>query len=539
MRFGVFVVFALLEQVLAGAQPGPAPGRSPSQAAMDAVTYHNDNGRTGQNLNETILTPFNVNATTFGLLGLIPVDGPVYAQPLYLSSVAIPGMGTHDVAYVATEHDSVYAFDAATGQTLWQVSVLGAGETPSDDGGCGDAVTPEIGITATPVIDRTAGPQGAMYLTATSMDGDGNYFQRLHALDITTGAELFGGPTTIQASYPGTGDNSDGENVIFDPAQYFERSGLLLLNGVVYTAWTSHCDYEPYTGWVMGFDASTLEMTRVLNVTPNGSQGAIWMSGAGLAADEAGNIYFLDGNGTFDTTLDDNGFPSQGDYGNGFIKLSTFDGLSVADYFVMWNVDELNAHDVDVGSGGALVLPDLTDDSGETRHLAVGAGKDWNIYVVDRDSMGGYDSSGNYIYQELDGALENGVFSMPAYFNHTVYYGPVEGSILAFDLTDARLSPTPSSQTDTSFGYPGATPSISANGATNGILWAVEFNQDAAGALHAYDALDLSNELYNSDEADSGRDNLGPVNKFITPTVANGRVYVGTTNGLAVFGLLQ
>jgi hypothetical protein len=307
----------------------------------------------------------------------------------------------------------------------------------------------------------------------------------------------------------------------------------------VYTAWASHCDYEPYTGWVIGFDASTLAMTRVLNVTPNGSQGAIWMSGAGLAADEAGNIYFLDGNGTFDTTLDARGFPSQGDYGNGFIKLSTSGGLSVVDYFSMWNVDDMNASDVDLGSGGALVLPDLTDDSGRTRHLAVGAGKDWNIYVVDRDSMGRFDASSNNIYQELDGALENGVFSMPAYFNHTVYYGPVDGSILAFGLANARLSPAPSSQTDTSFGYPGATPSISANGATNGILWAVEFNDGDAAVLHAYDAMALSNELYNSDQAEAGRDTLGPVSKFITPTVANGRVYVGTSTGVAVFGLLR
>jgi hypothetical protein len=287
--------------------------------AVDVATYHNDNGRTGQNTNEVVLTHTNVTSATLGNVGFFAVDGLVDAQPLYLSNVAIPGKGTHDVLYVVSENDGVYAFDATTGETLWQVTALLAGETFSDDRGCAQA-TPNIGITSTPVIDRTRGPRGAIYLVAMSKDTSAKYHQRLHALDIATGAELFGGPTTIQATYPGTGPNSTGSNVIFDPGQYEERAGLLLLNGVIYTGWASHCDFNPYNGWIMGFNASTLAMSSVLNVTPNGTEGAIWMSGAGVAADSTGNIYFLDGNDTFDAPLNPSGFPSQGDFGNAFLN---------------------------------------------------------------------------------------------------------------------------------------------------------------------------------------------------------------------------
>jgi hypothetical protein len=505
-----------------------------SSTATDVVTYHNDVARTGQNLNETILTPANVNSTTFGKLGFYSVDGKVDAQPLYLSKISVPGQGIHNVLYVVTEHDSVYAFDADNGTQLWKVSMLAAGETPSDDRGCGQ-VSPEIGITSTPVIDRAHGPNGAIYLVAMSKNSSGNYFQRIHALDVTTGAELFGGPRVIQASFPGTGDNSSNGNVIFDPAQYKERAGLLLLNGVVYTGWASHCDIGLYTGWIIGYDASTLAQTSVLNVVPNGRQGAIWMSGAGLAADSTGNIYFLDGNGDFDTNLNTSGFPSNGDYGNAFLKLSTSSGLAVADYFEMDNQQQENNFDVDLGSGGAMVLPDLTDGSGHMWHLAVGAGKDANLYVVNRDSMGKFNSNSNNIYQELPGALPGGVFAMPAYFNGTVYYGSVGSPIQAFRITNAKLSASATGHTNNSFGYPGATPGVSANGTNDAILWAAENGSTAV--LHAYDATNLSNELYNSNQSGS-RDQFGAGNKFITPTIINGKVYVGTTNGVGVFGLL-
>jgi len=502
-------------------------------ATTDVPTYHNDIGRTGQNLTETTLTTSNVTSAKFGKLGFYSVDGLVDAEPLYASSLVVPGNGTHNVLIIATEHDSVYAFDADSGATLWHVSMLNSGEASSDDRGCGQ-VTPEIGVTSTPVIDRSKGAHGAVYVVAMSKDGSGTYHQRLHALDLALGTELFGGPAEIQASYPGTGDSSNGTSVIFEPGQYKERSALLLLNGVIYTGWASHCDARPYTGWILGYNENTLAQTSVLNVTPNGYDGAIWMAGAGLAADSSSNIYFLDANGDFDTTLNGSGFPSDGDYGNAFMKLSTSSGLAVADYFEMDNGVAESGSDTDLGSGGMIVLPDLNDGSGNTWHLAVGAGKDSNLYLVNRDSMGKF-SSNNNIYQELAGALPGGVWAMPAYFNNTIYYGSVGSPIQAFTFTNAKLSTSATSQTANSFGYPGATPSVSANGTSNGIVWAVENNSPAV--LHAYNAANL-NELYNSNQASGGRDQFGSGNKYITPMIVNGKVFVGTPNGVAVFGLL-
>ena len=501
--------------------------------AVDVTTYHNDNGRTGQNLNETTLTPSNVTVSTFGKLFVISVDGRVDAEPLYLSSVTFPS-GTHNALYVATEHDSVYAFDADTGAQLWKVSMLKSGETPSDNRSC-NQVTPEIGVTSTPVISRSNGANGAIYVVAMSKDASSNYFQRIHALDLTTGAELFAGPRDVQATFPGKGDNTDGTNVIFDPKQYKDRAGLLLLDGVVYTSWASHCDIGLYTGWVIGYSTSTLAQTSVFNFTPNGTRGSVWMAGAGLAADPASNIYFLAANGTFDTTLTA-GFPNQGDYGNAFLKLSTTNGsLAVADYFNMSNTVSESGADTDLGSGSALVLPDMTDGGGTIRHLAVGAGKDTHIYLVDRDNMGKFDPGANNIYQDLPSVLVGGVWAMPAYFNNRLYYGAVGNVIKAFQFTNAQLVSPPTWNTPNSFAYPGATPSISANGASNGIVWAAENTNPAI--LHAYDAGNLA-PLYDSNQAPNSRDHFGAGNKFITPMIANGKVYVGTTNGVGVFGIL-
>ena len=340
----------------------------------------------------------------------------------------------------------------------------------------------------------------------------------------------------MQATFPGTGDNSNGTDVIFDPKQYKERPGLLLLNHLIYIAFSSHCDHAPYTAWIMAYKESTLGQANVLDLTPNGNEGSVWMSGAGLAADSAGNIYPLMANGTFDTTLNQNGFPTQGDFGNAFVKLSTAGGgLMVADYFTMTNtVAESNA-DQDLGSGGALLLPDITDANGVTRHLAVGAGKDQAIYLVDRDNMGKFNPQADNIYQEFLSSLPGGIFSMPAYFNSRLYFGPVGSNLLAFQFSNAKLQTPPVSSTSATFAYPGATPSISANGTSNAILWATENTNPAV--LHAYDATDLSTELYNSNQAGT-RDQFGAGNKFITPTIANGKVYVGTTNGVGAFGLL-
>jgi hypothetical protein len=444
------------------------------------------------------------------------------------------GGSVHNVVFIVTEHDSVYAFDSDTGAQLWKVSVLGSGEASSDDRGCGQ-VSPEIGITSTPVIDRAAGAHGILYAVAMSKNGS-TYFQRLHALDVTTGAELEGGPVAIQATYPGTGATSSGGQNVFDPGQYKDRAALLLLNGVIYTSWASHCDFNPYTAWIMGYNQTTLMQTSALNLTPNGDEGSIWQSGGGLAADPQGNIYALIANGTFDTTLDANGFPNKQDYGNGFVKVSTAGGnLKVADYFNMSNTVNESGGDVDLGSGGAMVLPDLTYGTAGTLNLAVGAGKDGNVYVVKRNNMGKFNSGSNNVYQELPGAVPQGVWGVPAYFNSTVYYCDVNATLKSFSITNGKLSTTPG-HTGVSFTYPGVLPSVSANGTSNSIVWAIENTGNAA--LHAFAANDLAQELYNSNQASNGRDHFGSGNKFITPMIADGKVFAATTNSVAVFGLL-
>jgi hypothetical protein len=412
------------------------------------------------------------------------------------------------------------------------VSALSAGETPSDDLGCTQIVN-TIGITSTPVIDRSRGTHGTIYVVAMSKDAAGNYHQRIHALDLATGAELLNGPTEIAASYPGKGAGNTNGVVPFTPSLYAERAGLLQLGNTVYTTWTSHCDDGGYTGWIMGYSADTLRQTTVLNVTPNGIGGSIWMSGAGPASDGS-SIYLLDANGTFDTTLSAGGFPASSDFGNSFLKLGTSGGLSVADYFAMTNVVEEANGDIDLGSGGALVLPDLTDANGTVQHLTLGAGKDSTIYVANRDSMGKFNASADNIYQEIPAQLAGGEFGMPAYFNGRVYFGTVGDHLKAFTVTNAKLSITPSAQSAMTFAYPGTTPSITANGTANGIVWAAE--NGTVAALHAFDPVTL-NELYNSNQMGT-RDQFGTGNKFITPLIANGKVYVGTTNGVAVFGLL-
>jgi hypothetical protein len=512
------------------------PTSTPSPSSIDVTTYHYDNLRTGQNLNEIALTAANVHQAKFGKLGELMVDGKVDAQPLYLSNVSIPSVGAKNVLYVATEHGSVFAFDAdnvrgTAAQPLWKISTQLPGEGPSDDRGCGQ-VTPEIGITSTPVIDRA---RGAIYVVSVSKAGSGHYFHRIHALDLTSGKELFGGPTTITATYPGNGAGSSGGNVVFDPAQYNERPGLLEINGTIYTTWGSHCDIGAYTSWVMAYSADTLKQINVLNLVPNGSDGGIWMSGTAPAADAAGNIYFLIGNGLFDTVLNTNGFPSHGDCGNCYAKVSPTVPLNLLDYFTPLNtVAESNA-DGDLGSGGPLLLPDVTDASGKVRHLAVGSGKDGIIYVLDRDNMGKFSGTQNNIYQQISGELAGAEFGKPSYFNGTVYYGAAGDSIKAFPISSAKLATTPSSTTAIQFPYPGATPAISANGTNNGILWAVE--NGTLAVLHAYDATNLATELYNSNQASGGRDQFSG-NKFITAMIANGKVFVGTPNSVAVFGLL-
>jgi hypothetical protein len=508
----------------------------------DVTTYHYNVARDGLNALETILTQANVNSTQFGKINFLAVDGKVDAEPLYLANVNV-GSQTRNVLYVATEHDSVYAFDADTGAQIWKTSIIGSGEATSDDHGCSQ-ITPEIGITSTPVIDRKQGTNGTIFTVGMTKDAGGKYHQRLHALDITTGAEIGGSPTEIIATYPGQGDNTQGGNVVFDPSQYAERTSLLLVNGNIYTGWTSHCDIGLYTGWVMAYSESTLQQTQLLNLTPNGHEGSIWMSGGGMAADSVGNVFLLDANGTFDTTFDMNGFPTKGDYGNAMMKLSTNGKLAVADYFETFNTNDESAEDLDLGSGGALLLPDVTDTTGRVHHLIVGAGKDKNIYLADRDNMGKFNFANmpmddSNIYQELPGAMSGLVYSTPAYFNGVLYYAADGDTLKAFPLTNAKLATTPSSQSLVRFPHPGPTPSISANGTQNGIVWALESGLTSPGVLHAYDPTNLAHEFYNSNQAANGRDSFGNGNKFITPMIVNGKVYVGTQNGVAVFGLLS
>ncbi len=509
----------------------------PVSSATDVVTYHNDIARTGQNQQETILSYSNVDASSFGKLFTLPVDGVIDAEPLYLSTVPIPGKGTHNVVYAVTEKDSVYAFDADTGTQLWHVSVLAKGESPSDTHDCRQ-ISPQIGIAATPVINRASGPHGTIYVVAMSKKSS-KYFQRIHALDVTTGKEEFGGPTTIQAKYPGHGDNSHNGYVIFDPGQYAERAGLLLLNHVIYTAWTSHCDQRPYTGWLIGYGETTLVQASVFNVTPNGNKGAIWQAGSGIASDGK-FIFFLDGNGTFDTKLNEKGFPAKEDYGNAFLKVSTKDNkLRVADYFNMFNTVSESDRDRDLGSGGAMVLPPMKDAEGKVRYLAIGAGKDQNIYVVDRTNMGKFNPhNDNAIYQEVDGVLGGGEWATSAYYKGSIYFGPHRNHLMQFQFSQARLSTAPLSTSATLFNYPGTTPSVSAHGSSNGIVWAIE-HTDPVDVLHAYQAANLATELYNSNQATNQRDHFGSASHFGTPMIANGKVYVGTTNGVAVFGLLR
>ena len=505
-------------------------------AQVSVTTYRNNLARTGENLAETILTPANVNPVQFGKIFSRPVDGQIYAQPLYLPSVAIAGKGVHNVVFVATQHDSVYAFDADsnTGPNeppLWQVSLANtaAGEATA---GVADVlncptIAPELGITGTPVIDPST---NTLYVVAMTKRGD-QIFHRLHALDITSGAERPGSPVLIAASVPGTGDralSSSSTSVTFDAYFYKNRAGLLLLNGVVYTGWTSHCDSRSYHGWIIAYDARSLQQVAVFNTTPNGYQGSIWMGGAAPAADAEGNIYAISGNGSFDA--DANGL----NLGDSVVKLSS-PSLTVLDYFTPFNQLYLDRADIDLGSSGAVLLPDLAGSLAHQR-LLVSAGKEGRIYLLDRDRMGRFNpDADSQIVQSIEGAV-GAAFGGPAYFNGTVYFSAAYDRLKAFSVSGAHIETPPASQSSLVFDYPGAIPAISANGSSNGIVWVVE--SDYGGTLHAYDASNLANELYNT-QMNSSRDVLGSFVRFSVPTIANGRVYVGTGAALVVFGLLN
>ena len=514
-------------------------------------THHNDASRSGQNLSESVLTPSNVTPASFGKLFSYALDGVAMASPLYVANVTLPDATVHNVVYVATQHDSVYAFDAdgrAAG-SLWQTSFIspsvGPGVTtvPSDDTGeCCD-IAPEIGITGTPVIDPAT---GTLYVVAKTKEISGStttYVQRLHALDIATGAEKFGGPVVIEASVPGLGQGTDGVNVPFDALHENQRPALLLSNGVVYIGFGGHGDVQPYHGWVLGYNATTLRQTMAFNVSPNGDGGGIWQANGGLAADSVGNIYFITGNGAFDADGGGN------DYGDSFVKIDR--NGNVLDYFTPHDQASISASNFDLGAAGPLLLP---DQPGAHAHLLVSAGKNNTAYLVDRDNMGGYnnDDDSQIVQSLVDifpyGTPEPGNYSAPVYFNSTVYFGPIADNIQAFSLTNGQLSTSATTRSSDIYAYPGATMAISANGSANGILWAVQRNGDCGtqsscgtaspAVLKAYDASNLTFLLYSSAQAIGDRDTLDFAAKFSAPLVANGKVFVGTAGTLTAYGLL-
>jgi hypothetical protein len=503
----------------------------PLRAQVTTSQY--DNARTGANLNETTLTPQNVNAAGFGKLFTLPVDGDVYAQPLYLAGVEIPGKGKHNVIFIATEHDSVLAFDAdgKPSTPLWQVSFLaGEGVTtvPASAVQC-PFIRPEIGVTPTPVIDRST---GTLYVLARTKEGS-RYVQRLHALAITSGAEKFGGPIEIRASVKGRGAGGSGGLIDFDPLRELPRASLLLASGQVYLTWASSCDVGPYHGWVLAYDAYTLTRTAVLNTSPDNEESGIWQADTGPAADKDGNVFLATGNGKFDA---DSGGR---DYGDSVLKLSLEkNNLAVRDFFTPFNQQELNSNDLDIGSGGPLLLP---DQPGAHPHLLMVGGKGGSLYVIDRDHMGKYHSGDDsHAIQVL--RIGSGIYSAPAYWNKHVYIFAADDVLKDFAMQQGRLSPQAVAQGTTKFIDPGATPTVSANGQRNAIIWVLRSkgwrSPDTKAVLYAYDAANVARELYTS-EQNNPRDHAGLCLRFNIPTVANGKVYVPAKHEINVYGLLQ
>ncbi len=512
-------------------------------AGMAVVaTYHNDNARTGLNPIETVFTPDNVNAAHFGKLYSFPVDGYIYAQPLYIPQVAVPGSGIHNLVIVATQHDSVYAFDSdsPTPAPLWKMNFLNpdAGVTtlsPADVNA--SDILPEIGITSTPVID-VAG--NTIYVVAATKE-NGAFYHRLHALDLASGAEKFGGPRTIQASYPGTAQDGHDGVLTFSSHFQLQRAALLLSKGRVYVAFASNADSGLYHGWVLAYDATTLRQAGAWVSTPNGYQGGIWMSGCGISADHDGRLYLSTANGPFDAYGDQPGV----NFSDSVVKLKPgAHGIRLADFFTPYNQAKLAEDDLDLGSAGVTLLP---EQLGPYPNLAITSGKNGHIYVLNRDSLGSYnDGKGNpQVVQEISGQLRQQM-GTAAYWNGRLYFGagisPQKDGIKAFALRNGTVSPTPVSQTLPTYHLTRSTVSVSANGNGEGIVWAVDNDayyqaRQGPAVLHAYDAKDLSRELYNSNQRFT-RDNPGQSSKFTVPTVADGKVFVGGAHQLSVYGLL-
>lgn len=512
-------------------------------------TYHNDLSRDGVNRQEYALTPGNVNSSSFGKIFSCAVDGAIYAQPLWIANLRVGGT-THNVVVVATAHDSLYAFDAdaAPCQALWQVSLIDAshggtgGESTVPAGPSGNLVgvgdgdmTPEVGITGTPVIDPAT---DTLYVVSKSMNAAGTaFFQRLHAIDPTSGAEKPGSPTTIAATATGTGDG--GSSVSFSARMENQRAGLALVNGTVYIAWGSHEDAQPFYGWMMGYayNGSSFAQTSVFNAAPNAREGGIWMSGAAPAVDSQGRLYAITGNAAFDAT---SAAAPNDDYGDSLLELSS--SLGVLQYFTPSNQHSDQIYNNDFGSGGAAVLADLPAGSPVT-HLVIAGGKDGSLYVFNRDALGGYGDANAWqvisvgTEGDLNADTPGVIFTVGAIWNDTYYLAGARGPLQAYrlDPSTAKLSLAGTATSPSAgFGYPGGTPSISSSGTTNGVVWVLDDGQYCTKAspgcgpavLHAYEASDVTKELWNSGK--SNADRAGNAVKFTLPTIANGKVYIGT-----------
>jgi len=534
MKLRVFL--ALLVCCLAGvaAPQRPSPATKPNLPVIATAQY--DNARTGANLLETILTPQNVNVGQFGRIAFFPVDGDVYAQPLYVPKLEIPGRGSHNVVFIATEKDSVYAFDADATSTepLWQVSFVDAKKYISPvsnrDVFC-PFIQPDIGITSTPVIDLSSKTLYALARTREAENGKWVFRQKLHALDLVTGAEKLGGPITIRASFQGDKSLFSKGVTEFDPLRENQRAALLLVNNNVFITWASSCDVGPYYGWVMSYDARTLKQTGVLNVSPGAKESGIWQADAGPAADGSGNVYLITGNGKFTAASGGR------DYGDSVLKIAlTPNGLAVRDYFTPADQEHLNDTDGDFGSGSPILLP---DQPAPHSHLLLAAGKSAKLYELDRDNLGHFHAAddSNAVQVVPAGAQS---FGAPAYWNGHVFYFLMNDYLRDYALQNGRLSAQPVAKSNTNINDPG-TPAISANGAKNGIVWIVSTKvwngPDQPAVLFAYDAADVSRELYNSTQNPT-RDGAGYALRFTIPAIANGRVYVLTKRRIDVFGLL-
>ena len=531
--------------LLATCRENPTDTIAPNPQSVSVLTQHNDNTRSGWNANETALTTSNVTVQRFGAVFTLPVDDQVYAQPLVVGHVAV-GDGYHNVAYIATVNNTVYAYDGDNGNLYWQRSVTAPGMRPPRNtdmtGACGGGYqdfSGNIGIVGTPVIDAA---RGTMYFVARSTTGS-TFVQYLHAVSIVDGSELAGSPTTITASDSGNGDGSVNGVIAFDAQRQNQRQGLTLLNGIVYVTFSSHCDWGPYHGWILGYDAATLQQRVVYDATPNGYAGGMWESGTGMAADAAGNLYVVTGNGTVGDSADPT---SPTNRAESALKLTLAGStLRVASYFTPYDYQYLNDYDLDYGSMGGLLIP----NSG---YYLTGA-KDGTLYLVNKDAMGGYSPSADQVQQVVPLGGSANMHCQTAYYKGStqefIYVWSENDQLRAipFDRAGNLLDP----QRQVVFsgagptGQSGAVLSVSSNGSKDGtgIVWAsYAFSGDAEhsvspGMLRALDANDVTKELWNNRQ-NVARDGAGNYAKFSSPTIANGHVYLPTfSNRVVVYGL--